>query len=220
MPGLRHALRGQEGPTDRRGRDGSDRDESAADQQPPTRPLGHGVRCLGDSCAVLCRETEEPVEQGGTDDELDEGGTDGQDEDGVRVPEAGQEPDGHERPDDPHRRGQAGPCDEPDDGADRQRHDEDEDLEGELVVRAEQRHDEVLGARRLEVDDLAADREDRRRRAGKDAGQELAHGECRAGRNDADERRSAGTRTGEPVSRRWQRSPSSHDHSAPGVTRS
>ena len=50
---------------------------------------------------------------------------------------------------------------------------DDEHVQGQLVVRAEEADDEVLGARRLEVDDQGADREDERWGARDDAGDEL-----------------------------------------------
>ena len=62
-------------------------------------------------------------------------------------------------------------------------------LEGELVVGPEERDDEVLGARRLEVDDDLADRGDERGRAGEEPGQQLGDAERRGGGDDAGDRR-------------------------------
>ena len=74
---------------------------------------------------------------------------------------------------------------DPEAGPDGERDDDDEQLEGELVVGPEQADDEVLGARRLEVDDDLADR---RRRAsvapGEQAGEQLGDAERGGGRDD------------------------------------
>jgi hypothetical protein len=61
----------------------------------------------------------------------------------------------------------------------------DEDLEGELVGRPEDRYHELLRAGRLEVDDGPPDGEDRRRDTGNEAGEELARGDGGSGRDEA-----------------------------------
>ena len=72
-------------------------------------------------------------------------------------------------------------------GGDGQGHDHDEDVQGQLVVRAEEADDHVLRAGRLEVDDERADREDERRGAGDDPGDELGDGHRDAGGDGAGE---------------------------------
>ncbi len=56
---------------------------------------------------------------------------------------------------------------------DEHRPDDDGDVEGQLVIGAEEADHEVLGARRLEIDDQVADGDDQRRRTGHDARDEL-----------------------------------------------
>ena len=73
-------------------------------------------------------------------------------------------------------------------GADQQRDDDDQDLEGELVVRPEERDDEVLRAGRLEVDDDLADRRDERRARRAAAGEQLRDAEGGGDRDDAGDR--------------------------------
>ena len=71
-------------------------------------------------------------------------------------------------------------------------------LEGELVVRAEQPDDEVLGAGRLVVDDELADRGEERRRA-EEAGDELRQADRRERADGAGDRRpEAGDRSAAP----------------------
>ena len=77
----------------------------------------------------------------------------------------------------------------PSNGPEDQRDGDDEQLEGELVVRAEQADDEVLGAGRLEIDHHLTDGRDERRRAGQDARQQLGDAECRRGRHQPGDRR-------------------------------
>ena len=81
------------------------------------------------------------------------------------------------------------PRDDAEHGAEEERDDDDEQLEGELVVRPEQADDEVLGARRLEVDDDLADRGDERGRTGQQACQQLRDAERGRGRDDPGDRR-------------------------------
>jgi len=77
---------------------------------------------------------------------------------------------------------------EPQAGADDERDPDDEQLEGELVVRAEERNHDVLGAGRLEVDDDLSDGGNERGRTGQEPGQELRDAEGQRGRGDACER--------------------------------
>ena len=101
-----------------------------------------------------------------------------------------------------HGSAEIGPGDEPEQSAHRQRDDQDDDVQGELVVRSEQRHDELLGARRLEVDDQAADRHDERRRSAEQAREDLADRDRHGDRDRAgDKERPAAGRRGRGLDR-------------------
>ena len=80
----------------------------------------------------------------------------------------------------------------PESGPDEQRHPDDEELEGELVVGPEQPDDELLRAGRLEVDDELPDGGDERGRAGEQAGEQLRDAEGDRGRGDSGDGRSSG----------------------------
>ena len=74
----------------------------------------------------------------------------------------------------------------------RERHHEHHQVEGELVGRAEQVDDELLGPGRLQVDDERPNRGDERWRASDGARQQLAEREAqRAGDEPRDERAEA-----------------------------
>ena len=136
-------------------------------------------------------EAQQPVEGGGPDEVLAEPGEDGQRRLGARIPEPRRDPDHDEPAEDRHGKARTGPGDDAEPGPDRERDRQDEDLEGELVGRPEDRDHELLRAGRLEVDDDAPDREDRRGDAGDEAGQELAGRDGRPGRGEAGEGRGA-----------------------------
>ncbi len=74
-------------------------------------------------------------------------------------------------------------------GPDDQGDGDDEQLEGELVVRPEEGDDEVLRARRLEVDDDLADGRHERGRARQESGQQLGDAERGGGGHDPRDRR-------------------------------
>ena len=105
-----------------------------------------------------------------------------------RIAERGDEPDDPE--DDEGRRSDrvAAPRQQPETGPDEQRDDHDEQLEGELVVRPEEADDDVLRARRLEVDDHLSDGGDERGRAGEETGEQLRDAERRGDGQDPRER--------------------------------
>ena len=83
----------------------------------------------------------------------------------------------------PHRQRRA--ASDPATSGDRERDEHDEDVEGQLVVRAEQADEHVLRAGRLQADDERADRDHERRRAPDDAGEQLRRGDREAGRERA-----------------------------------
>ncbi len=89
------------------------------------------------------------------------------------------------------------PADDAQTGPDGDRHSGHEQLEGELVVGPEQGDHEVLGTRRLQVDDDLADGRDQRRRAGQDAGQQLGDADGQA-RRDATGQRGQDIRSARP----------------------
>ncbi len=131
---------------------------------------------------------EEPAEDPQPDPDRD-GRDDGTDlRDRHRIAERGKEPEhaeGHE----PERRDEEVPsCHEPERGPDEHRDEDDDHLEGELVVGPEQAHDEVLGTWRLEVDHDLADRRHERRRAGQQSGQQLRDAQRDERRDDAGDR--------------------------------
>ena len=77
---------------------------------------------------------------------------------GRRVAERGDEPERAEGPEAGSREREPAHREDPEQGAEPQGGEGDDDLERQLVVRPEQRDDEVLGAGRLQVDDALADR--------------------------------------------------------------
>ena len=96
---------------------------------------------------------------------------------GQRVAERGREAEHPERDEARRREGEATGREDAEDRTERQRREDHDDLEGHLVVRPEERHDQVLGARRLQVDDDLADRRDEGGRARQQRGDQLRHSE-------------------------------------------
>jgi hypothetical protein len=173
----------------------ADRQAAAPDEECPTGPVGHERRPgRGRSTGRTGRaggEGQELAEDPDADDGLEPGRQCRERRIRVRVADGGDEADRRESGDDRIGERMAAPGKDAEAGADGQRSDHDDDLEGELVVRAEQARDEVLGPGWLEGDDAPADREHGRWRPAEEAGRELAGGDRRADGNEAGERQQA-----------------------------
>ena len=96
---------------------------------------------------------------------------------GQRIAEGGREAEHPERDETRRRDGEATDREDAEDRPERQRREDHDDLEGHLVVRPEERHHQVLGARRLQVDDDLADRRDEGGRARQQRGDQLRRSE-------------------------------------------
>ena len=157
----------------------------ARDQEPAAGPLrareGHnGI--VGHARPSGRGRDAEQYEQGrDAGDHRDRGIGDGERRRGQRIAKPGGGGKKPERGEDRHPQPAPSGCQDAGSHGDYERHHEDEEIEGELVVRPEQVDDELLGARWLEADDERADRRDQRRRTGHEACAELRHRDGDAG---------------------------------------
>ena len=206
---------------DRAGCDRRERQAAAANEERTAGPVGH--RC-GDTDALdprrRRRQAEQSIERRGSHGQLRQPGQGSQRGLDGRVPKAGDHAEDDEPAEDSRRGPRTSPGEDAQPGADRQGRAEDEDLERQLVGGPEERDDDLLRARGLEIDDEASDREDRRGDPDHRAGQELAGRERRPGRDGAGERGCAPGRADRTLPARPSEGSLMSSPWDPGMTRS
>ena len=205
--------------------DGRDADGTGPDEERSPRPVGHPGRRRAASPVVPTVGTgwrgrpgmiEQPAEDPQAEADRDRRGRAGDPRVGQRVVERRDEADDPECCEGTGGDGEPPSGDQTEPRPDQQRDGDDEQLERELVVGAEQRDDDVLRAGWLEVDDGLADRGDERGRAGQQTGQQFRDAERGRRRDDPGDRGApiapeARGRTGRGRAR-WRRGCSRRQH--------